>query len=129
MKYLRFFQTENDYETYCNSDEYVLPNISLIEDSGMLVMKDILIDNNIVYGSINRADTYNYFISEYPVNSDITITASFHHPINGLKTYVYHINKGNVKTNETISQAAEWENVIVEPKYDDMYNYTYIGTI
>ena len=33
MKYLKYLQTSNDFESFKNSEDYVLPNVSYIEET------------------------------------------------------------------------------------------------
>lgn len=82
-------------------------------------------ENPISYGLPTRAAEYNYFYSLYPVESDITITANYYHPINGEQTLVCHISKGNTKIDETLTAAYEFTNVVITPESDSKYIYIY----
>lgn len=74
-----------------------------------------LTQNYLTFGTLTRAAEIFYFISEFPVTSDLTIEATYYHPRLGTQTNTYHMDKGNTKINETISSYYEWENVIITP--------------
>lgn len=48
MKYLKYFTNASDYQTFKDSEEYILPNVSYIEDS-----------NVVMYGPAVKTLTYN----------------------------------------------------------------------
>lgn len=65
MKYLKYFETEAGYASYKNGSDYVLPNVSYIED-----VKDIRYDS-ISFENKNIICTY--IIDEYSVNTPIKL--------------------------------------------------------
>lgn len=36
MKYIKYFEQENEYNSFINSDEYILPNVSYVENSNVV---------------------------------------------------------------------------------------------
>ena len=85
-----------------------------------------LIENLIEYVTLSRGSENYYFTAMYPVNSDLTITSTWEHPLQGVKTEVSHILKGNTKIEEPFGMSYEWTSVVVEPESDDMYSYKYL---
>lgn len=95
-----------------------------------------LIDNYLTYISRFVEDTSSYyFLLEHPAASDLVISASYEKPniVNGqFQGYIevtdeYHIDKGNLTINETISEYREFINVSITPSSDDVYRYIYNG--
>ena len=113
-----------DYATKTYVDGLV-GDINSVLESIISGGTNALQENLILYGNLTRAAEYNYFYSLYPVESDITITADWYHPINGEQTLVCHISKGNTKIDETLTMAYEFTNVVITPESDSKYIYTY----
>ena len=113
-----------DYATKTYVDG-LIGDINSVLESIISGGTNALQENLILYGTLTRAAEYKYFYSLYPVESDITITADWEHPINGSQTLVCHISKGNTKIDETLTAAYEFTNVVITPESDSKYIYTY----
>lgn len=113
-----------DYATKTYVDGLV-GDINSVLESIISGGTNALQENLILYGTLTRAAEYNYFYSLYPVESDITITADWEHPINGSQTLVCHISKGNTKIDETLTATYEFTNVVITPESDSKYIYIY----
>ena len=46
MKYIKLFSKESEYESFKNGDEWVLPNLSLIEETNEIKMTPLVTDND-----------------------------------------------------------------------------------
>ena len=46
MKYIKLFSKESEYESFKNGDEWVLPNLSLIEETNEIKMTPLVINND-----------------------------------------------------------------------------------
>ena len=75
---------------------------------------------------LGDSEGYNYFWSDYPVESDITITASYYHPLKGELSDIYTISKGSTEINEMIFAANSYENITILPEQDSKYIYNFV---
>ena len=89
------------------------------------ISNESLIENNLAYGNVSRAEAEWLIYSEYPVESDLTIIATYEHPRNGTQTHTYTMSKGNTKTNESFSSMVEYTNINVTPQQDNTYIYVF----
>lgn len=46
MKYIKIFNNESEYNSFKNSEEWVLPNLSLIEETNEIKMSSLIVNNN-----------------------------------------------------------------------------------
>ncbi len=53
MKYLKYFKTDADYQNYFNSDDFVSPNVSYVEDTNVVYYKPI---KSIIYATYSATD-------------------------------------------------------------------------
>lgn len=103
-----------------------LGNINVILDRIINGGEANLLTNKIFLGTTMAAnESSRYFWTDYPVESDITITAKYSHPTRGEITDIYTISKGNNIINEEISHAVEFEKIIITPQKDSKYIYQY----
>lgn len=127
MKYIKLFSTSAEYEAFIAGDQFVTPNISFIPTENLAKYSSIptptVIENRLTYGQRSRAETEWLIYAEYPVESDLTITATYEHPRNGTQTHNYTMSKGNTQTNESFSAMVEYTNIVVSPQQDDKYIY------
>lgn len=42
MKYLKYFTNESDYQTFKESEDYILPNVSYVEDSNEVMFNPLV---------------------------------------------------------------------------------------
>lgn len=129
-------EVEVNYATteYVNS---VLGDINSILESiinGESTSTPALIDNYLNFMSKMIDDTSSYyFMLEYPAESNLIINATHTVPnivdgtFQGFKEVIeeYHIDKGNMTINETISGYTEFTNISITPEYDNVYRYVY----
>lgn len=63
MKYLKYLQTTSDFESFKNSEDYILPNVSyVVETEGVSFEPYVppILAGNIVYKSNSKLNTINY---------------------------------------------------------------------
>ena len=53
MKYLKYFKTDADYQNYFNSDDFVTPNVSYVEDTNIVYYKPI---KSIIYATYSATN-------------------------------------------------------------------------
>ena len=53
MKYLKYFKTDADYQNYFNSDDFVTPNVSYVEDADVVYYNPI---KSIIYATYSATD-------------------------------------------------------------------------
>lgn len=130
MKYVKSFNNDAEYQQFKEGENYITPNLCLNKETMQVnvnpKINPKLTQNSLTFGTFTRAAEIFYFISEFPVASDLTIEATYYHPRLGTQTNTYHMDKGNTKINETISSFYEWENVIITPQKDDKYEYIWL---
>lgn len=133
MKYIKLFNNDAEYQQFKEGENYITPNLCLNKETMQVILNPKinpkLTQNYLTFDTLTRAAEIFYFISEFPVTSDLTIEATYYHPRLGTQTNTYHMDKGNTKINETISSFYEWENVIITPQKDDKYEYIWNAPI
>jgi hypothetical protein len=68
-KYLTNFKTKEEYDTFKSSSDYVVPNVSFVEDSGSIIN-----DSYQISGSSNNSTNYEYIdISELSNDDKLSI--------------------------------------------------------
>jgi hypothetical protein len=85
-KYLKLFETSNDYETFKDSDEWITPNVSLIgaTPKEYVVKYKVKEEKRINYITYHYDGTYLIIQATYPVTSNI---------------YIYNLNTGVISIN------------------------------
>lgn len=68
MKYLKYFKDASVYEAYKNSDDYVLPNVSYIEDSNVVMYNPKSINPNVKPNANRVICTYDASDSQWGVS-------------------------------------------------------------
>lgn len=129
MKYIKLFNNDAEYQTFMGGENYITPNICLNKETKQVNINPKINpkQNYLSFEQLNSNGMGEYgFISNFPVASDLTIEATYYHPIVGTKIDTYHIDKGNTKTNETTLIYNEIDNVIITPSKDNKYEYIWL---
>ena len=56
MKYLKYFKTDVDYQNYFNSDDFVTPNVSYVEDTNIVYYKPIKRATSTIFATYSATD-------------------------------------------------------------------------
>ena len=59
MKHLKLFENTNQYESYKNGSDYVLPNVSYVYDIGNEFVKTTLIDKHEIWQNESEIRIHN----------------------------------------------------------------------
>jgi hypothetical protein len=63
MKYLKKFNQESEYQNFKISDEFILPNVSLIINDNKVLFNPLSSNSDMDYPTPNECDTVKYIIS------------------------------------------------------------------
>lgn len=90
MKYLKYFNSLSEYNSFRESDAFIKPNVSHIKNENVVEYSTLNPDDSLIVNEINLAQVTTYapstgsndevvmisFIPQYPPASDLTIATS-----------------------------------------------------